>query len=122
MIGSLATLRTVAKKRTIVLINQPTPGAMEPLAVLRDFLATVGRHNIAGDGSGPTGLGVVPGMMLLFGPGCIFEVPGDGEPATEVMQAMVSVTDEDFAWPVLSRLCKEQNWKMMDPDSGRMFG
>jgi hypothetical protein len=112
----------VAKTRTIVLINQSSPGSMEPLGTLRELLAIVGRFNIAGDGSGAGGMGTVPGMNVLYGPGCIMEVPGDGDPKTDVNQVMVTVTDEDFAWPVLSRLCKEQKWKMMDPDSGRMFG
>lgn len=112
----------MAKKRTIVLINEPAPGRMEPLGRFDEFHAAVGRFNISGDGSGPRGLGVVPGMLVLHGPGCIFEVPGDGDPRADVSQAMVTVTDEDFAWPVLSRLCKDRKWKMMDPDSGRTFG
>ena len=112
----------MAKKRTIVLVNQPSPGAMQPLGSFREFLAAVGRFNLAGDGSGPGGMGSVPGMSMLYGPGCIVEVAGDGDPKSDVMQAMVTVTDEDFAWPVLSRLCKDQKWKMMDPESGRTFG
>ena len=35
---------------------------------------------------------------------------------------MVTVTDGDFAWLVLSRICRTNQWKMMDPESGRMFG
>lgn len=112
----------MAKKRTIVLINQPSPGSMEPLGSLHEVVAALGRFNIAGDGSGPRGMGTVMGMNVLHGPGFVVEVPGDGEPKSDVMQAMVTVTDDDFAWPVLSRMCKDQRWKMMDPDSGRTFG
>lgn len=95
---------------------------MEPLGTLREVLAQAAGFNAAPDGSGPQGMGVVPGMVILHGPGFILEVPGDGDPKSDVMQIMATVTDEDFAWPVLSRMCKAAAWKMMDPESGRTFG
>jgi hypothetical protein len=95
---------------------------MQPLGTLAEFLGAVGRFNLAGDGSGPRGLGTVPGMCILHGPGCTIEVPGDGDPKAEVMQAMISVTDEDFGMPVIIRMCRQQKWRMTDADSGMSFG
>lgn len=109
-----------------MLINQPAGaaggGAMEPLGTVGEVVEGLGRFNVAGDGSGPRGMGNAAGMSVLYGPGFIVELPGDGDPKSDVMQVMVTITDEDFAWPVLSRMCKDRKWKMMDPDSGRTFG
>ena len=45
-----------------------------------------------------------------------------GTSQPRIMQAMVTVIEDDMAWPVLSRLCRRLGWKMMDIDSGRVFG
>jgi hypothetical protein len=95
---------------------------MDTLGSFKEVLSAAGRFNVGSDGSGFGGYGDVPGMVVLYGPGFTLEIPGDGSPRTEVNQVMASVTDEDFAWPVLSRMCKANSWKMMDPDSGRTFG
>ena len=99
-------------------------GGMLALGTCRDIVRALSQFNISPDGSGPDLLGETPGMATLYGPGCIVELPTGGEPDSklELAQAMVTVTDEDFAWPVLSRICKANTWKMMDPESGRMFG
>lgn len=97
---------------------------MEPLGTLSAVCAALGRANVAPDGSGPRGMGERLGTGVLFGPGMVMEVPlgADDAPDPDIAQVLVSVTDEDFAWPVLLRLCKINQWKMMDPDSGRTFG
>lgn len=95
---------------------------MLPLGVFKEVVAAVAPFNVSSDGSGPAGVGEVPGMAVLFGPGFILEIPSDGNGRAEVNQVMVTVTDEDFAWPVLSRMTKHNGWKMMDPDTGRTFG
>lgn len=122
----------VAKKRTLILIRSAPPGesagGLLPLGALRDVRAALGQCNIAPDGSGPHGYGERMGTGVLFGPGMVLEVPLVDDPAgnrgagPEISQVLVSVTDEDFAFPVLMRLCKLHGWKMMDPDSGRTFG
>lgn len=121
----------MARKRTIVLTRPAPPPASRPgaasvgvlpIGTFRQTLAALTPFNISPDGSGPAGMGEVPGMAVLFGPGFILELPFDGDDRAEVRQIMVTVTDEDFAWPVLSRMCKAHGWKMMDPDSGRTFG
>ena len=118
----------MARKRTIVLMK-PAPGApatggggMEPMGTFGEVAATVANFNVSPDGSGPKGYGSALGMLVLFGPGFVLEIPGDGSPKAEVAQILATVTDEDFAWPVLSRMCKANGWRMMDPDTGRSFG
>ena len=70
-------------------------------------------YNIAPDG----GKGAM-GTISFYGPGLVIEVPSA---ADQVNQLMASVDDEETAWPVLARICREQGWKLMDPESGRTF-
>ncbi len=122
----------VAKKRTLILIRSVPPGAasagLSPLGSLREVRAALGQCNISPDGSGPHGYGERLGTGVLHGPGMVMEIPLSEEPTSnrgagpEISQVLVSVTDEDFAFPVLMKLCKLNAWKMMDPESGRTFG
>jgi hypothetical protein len=119
----------VSKKRTLVLLN-PSSGSegASPLGSLREVRDSLSSSNIAPDGSGPGGYGERMGTGLFFGPGMVLEVPLMEEPDShrgegpEVRQVLVTITDEDFAFPVLMRLCKRNHWQMMDPESGRTFG
>jgi hypothetical protein len=115
----------VSKRRSILLVRTGpgggSGGALGPLGTLAEVLGAGGRFNIAPDGSGPEGVGLVPGMVVLHGPGCVLEVPGGADPRAEVLQVMVNVTDADFAWPVLIGLCRDRKWTMVDPDTGRTF-
>ncbi len=103
------------------------------LGTLREVLAILAAHNTAPDGSGAEGLGFTLGMATLYGPGFVMEVPvtegagaaargGGRDEGGRVSQALIYLTDMDFAWPVLSRLVKAQPWKLMDPETGRSFG
>ena len=75
------------------------------------MLATV---NTSPDGSDD------PGGTVAYGPGITIEFPMVDD-KDEVFQALVSITDEDIAWSVLSRICQRHGWALMDPDSGRTF-
>ena len=119
----------MSKKRSLILLR-PGVGADggPPLGTLREVRVALGNSNIAPDGSGPHGFGERLGTGVFFGPGMVLEVAMMEEPDSsrgegpEVRQILVSVTDEDFAFPVLMRLCKLSGWQMMDPESGRSFG
>lgn len=117
----------MARRRSLVLIKS-TDGQLEPLGSLREVCEAVSHHNLAPDGSGQFGFGERMGVGLLFGPGMILELPLGEEPSSnrgqgpEISQILVSMTDEDFAFPVLMRMCKELGWRMMDPETGRTFG
>ena len=55
-------------------------------------------------------------MLTLYGPGMVVEMPTMN---SEPRQLMVTMTDDDFAFPVLRALCRDQRWTMLDPESGR---
>jgi hypothetical protein len=42
--------------------------------------------------------------------------------ADEVGQIMISISDEEIAWPVLQRMTKALGWMLVDLDTGRSFG
>ena len=118
----------MAKKRTVVLTRMDEQGHMVPLGSLREVRDIMSRCNLAPDGSGPHGYGERLGLALLFGPGLVCEIALQDDPAInrgegpEVGQVLVSMTDEDFGFPVLLRLCRQSKWKMLDPETGRSFG
>ncbi len=80
----------------------------------REVQASLARFNTAPDGSSRN-----TGMDVLHGPGMVLEIPASND---EVLQAMVTVTDEEIALPVLLRLCKSLGWSMVDLETGRSFG
>lgn len=87
-----------------------------PLGSYRQVVELLARFNTGPDGSKkPENFGV------LHGPGFLVQMPFVG-PDDPVSQIVVSLTEEDIAWPVLLRVCRVLEWKMMDPQSGRAFG
>jgi len=107
------------KKRTLVLIKPKDPddpiAGNFPLGTPKELNTNLGKFNTKTDGSTQTNRGTV----VLHGPGFTVEY---AEGHTSIMQAMVLVNNTDFAWPVLSKLCKAAGWKMQDADSGQIFG
>ena len=85
-----------------------------PLGTSRQVTEMLADANISTDGA-PDTIGV------LYGPGIIVQMPMVG-PDDPVAQVMVTLDEEDMAWPVLTRLCRRLGWKMLDPESGRTFG
>lgn len=93
----------------------PTSEGMAPLGSLRQVTEILGRFNTATDGTPPSTMGT----LRLFGPGMVVELPQGFD---NIAQAMVTLVEEEIAWSVLSRLCKEKKWKMVDLETGRAFG
>jgi hypothetical protein len=85
------------------------------LGTQSEVLATLARFNTAPDNSGP-GKKAELGLATLFGPGMVIEY---STAQREVRQLMVAMTDLDFAFPVLQRLCREQRWTLLDPETGQ---
>lgn len=103
-------------KRQFVFMLPAAPGqAPPPLGTARSVVEALARFNTATDGAPSKAIG----MTRLHGPGFIVEFP-DAQPS--VAQAMITVLEEDTAWPVLVRICKVLGWKMIDLESGRSFG
>lgn len=107
------------KKRILVLMNPRDPGdpsaGNAALGTPKELCAVLAGFNTAADGSELKRLGT----MVLHGPGFTVEYAMGHD---ELMQAMVVVNNQDFAWPVLSKICRSQGWKMQDTDSGQVFG
>jgi len=105
----------VARTRQLILTPVSSEeGGTSGLGRKREVLRQLGQFNTAPDGS-PESFGVA------HGPGFLVELPMV-EDKDEVTQMMVTVLDEETAWPVLARLCKQHRWQMVDPASGRSFG
>ncbi len=105
----------MGKVRQLVLFKPAQPGASKqtPLGDRAGVLKRLRDYNTAPDGSGDT--------SLAHGPGFILQFPLV-DPRDDINQALISVVEDDIAWPVLSRLCKALGWSMMDPETGRTFG
>lgn len=110
-------------RRQLVLMVKREEGehGSPPMGSLEEVIAILKRFNCWPDGSGPEGMGKSPGMALAYGPGMVMEIPAAAG-AGEVMQVLATMTDEEYAFPVLMKLCRESGWTMMDPESGRIFG
>lgn len=104
-------------KRQIVLMRSSTVAeAPKPLGSRKDVREILARFNTGIDGSPPK---PTSSTEVLHGPGMVVELPTTTE---TVVQAMVTMTDDDIAWPVLMRICQQLKWKMVDLESGRSFG
>ncbi|MBO6738603.1 MAG: hypothetical protein JJ916_01965 [Phycisphaerales bacterium] len=109
----------MAKKRMLVLINPCDPedpsAGNAPLGTEREVCEKLSHYNTAADGA--------PikrhGTMVLHGPGYTIEYAVGHD---ELTQAMVIVNNMDFAYPVLSKMCRALGWKMQDTESGQIFG
>ncbi len=106
-------------KRILVLIKprdpeDPSAGTL-PLGRAKELVAALSEFNVAADGSERKALGTA----VLHGPGFTVEYASSLD---ELNQAMVVVNDQDFAWPVLRRMCRANGWKMQDTESGQVFG
>jgi hypothetical protein len=95
---------------------KPADGPAKPLGTLREVCERFSRYNTAPDGGKRS---ASAGTEVLHGPGMIVEVPTSTD---TISQAMVTMLDDDIAWPVLLRLCRNLQWKMVDLESGRSFG
>jgi hypothetical protein len=98
-----------------VLLGPEGPGAAAPLGTLREVRERLANFNTSTDGAPGKGMGT----EILYGPGMVVELPTSIEP---VAQAIATVSDEEIAWPVLMRICKTLRWRLMDMESGRVFG
>jgi hypothetical protein len=104
------------KRQFVFTLPAPRPGeAAPPLGTPAALVGALSAFNTAPDGGPSKALGT----QRLHGPGFVVDIP-DGQP--QITQAMITVTEEDTAWPVLVRICKSLGWKMVDLESGRSFG
>lgn len=101
--------------RQLILLKSPDENEnASSLGIKRDLLGKLSILNTSPDGSKDAG------GTVAYGPGITVEFPMVDD-KDEVFQALISITDEDIAWAVLSRMCQRNGWALMDPDSGRTF-
>jgi hypothetical protein len=109
----------VARKRQLVLYLPKDPedanAGTTPLGSEGEFIAALAPFNTAPDGSPHRSVGT----QILHGPGIVIEYTDTQD---EINQAILTVVDQDVAWPVLVRICRTLGWKMQDIDSGQVFG
>jgi len=112
----------VAKKGRQLLLLKPEPGAdrnavgqMQPMGAIPDLIKALAAFNTAPDGAKGDSLGTA----RLYGPGFVMQV---ATTAPTINQIMVNVNEDDWAWPVLAKICKALDWRMMDMETGQVFG
>lgn len=107
-------------KRSLVIVKTVDPAdegeGLPALGSMDEVLEMLGNFNTAPDG-GKAGEGSEAiGLVRAYGPGMYAELmENDGE----VRQVMVTMTDDDFAFPVLVRLCRSHHLTMLDTNSGQ---
>ena len=106
----------MAKRQVVLMKSVPKGEPMSPLGSHTAVKEALSRYNTAPDG---TPRSKTAGTEVLHGPGMIVEIPTTTD---QVQQAMVTMTDDDIAWPVLERACRTLKWKLVDLESGRSFG
>ncbi|MFG0283296.1 MAG: hypothetical protein ACF8R7_02645 [Phycisphaerales bacterium JB039] len=105
----------MAKRQIVLTRGLDDEGFALSMGSVDEVVEALERFNTAPDGSARAGAAT----LILHGPGLVVEFPTALE---DVRQALVTLIDEDTAWPVLTRLCKALRWTMVDPQSGRSFG
>lgn len=104
------------KRQIVIVSSQPADEGMPPLGTIDEVSSALAEFNTAPDGSTRS---AETGTILLHGPGLVVELPMGID---RVTQGLVTLIDEDTAWPVLMRLVKNLPWKLLDLETGRSFG
>lgn len=105
----------MSRRRTLVL-QRPgdEPGSLMSLGSMREVRELFAGFNTATDGTEPSS-----GIVVLHGPGFVAEIATFSD---QINQVMIHVKEQDIAFAVLWRLCQKAGWKMLDPDTGQLFG
>ena len=80
---------------------------MAPIGRREEIVKGLSRFNTAPERNGDD---------ILYGPGIRIELPPNEDP---IRQMLVTFEEEEIAWPVMVRLAKAFEWKVLDPLTGR---
>lgn len=111
-------------RRSLVIVKTVDPAddgeGMPSIGTMDEVLDMLGHFNTAPDG-GKAGEGSEAlGLVRAYGPGMYVELMAtDGADGKEVRQMMATLTDDDFAFPVLMRLCQSHHLTMLDTNTGQ---
>ncbi len=100
-----------AASRQFVILSSRDAGegeALPPIGPRSDIVEKLARAN-----SSPESPEV---QDVLYGPGIRIELTPDQDP---ICQMLVTVTEEEIGWQVLTRLINHFQWKLLDPVTGR---
>jgi hypothetical protein len=103
------------KRRQLVIMGPEKAGSPTPLGSRRQVTEVLACFNTGPDGAPPSSMGT----EFYYGPGMTVEIPSSMD---QISQAIATMSDEEIALPVLMKLCKTHSWKLMDIESGRVFG
>ncbi len=101
---------SVAGRQFVILSSQATgeDGTLPSIGPRPDIVEKLALANTS-----PECTGV---KDVLYGPGIRIELTPNQDP---VNQMLVTVTEEEIGWQVLTRLINHFQWKLLDPDTGR---
>jgi len=104
------------KRQIVIVSSEPADEGLPPLGTFEVVAGALADFNTAPDG---TARSPSAGTHVLHGPGLVVELPMGLD---RVTQGLVTLVDEDVAWPVLMRVIRTLPWKLLDLETGRSFG
>ncbi len=105
---SLADLPSSSRQFVILSGREPAGDGMPPIGPRQDILEQLARCNTAPEAA--------EHADVLYGPGIRIELTPGQDP---VSQMLVTITEEEIGWQVLTRLIHHFQWKLLDPNTGR---
>lgn len=88
-----------------------------PMGSLEDLLELLAPFNTAPDRPiQRQALEANLGSAFLHGPGLVVEIPAASAP---IVQVLITVDDDEWAWPVLMRIRRATGWSFLDPNTGQ---
>jgi hypothetical protein len=97
------------KQLVILSAREPdSPGALPAIGRRADVIEKLARSNTSAESPRTPD--------VLYGPGIRIELTPGQDPAT---QMLVTITEQEIGWLVLTRMINNFGWKLLDPDSGR---
>ena len=102
-----------AASRQLVILSSRDAGegeALPPIGPRCDIVEKLARANSSTESSDVED--------VLYGPGLRIELTPNQDP---IRQMLVTVTEEEIGWKVLTRLINHFQWKLLDPVTGRQL-
>ncbi len=97
------------KQLVILSAREPdAPGALPPIGRRAEVVEKLARSNTSPESPRTPD--------VLYGPGIRIEMTPGQDPAT---QMLVTITEQEIGWLVLTRIVNNFGWKLLDPESGR---
>jgi len=102
--------RTVVGRQFVILSSEATreDGTLPSIGPRLDIVEKLARANTSPE--------CAEVEDVLFGPGIRIELTPNQDP---VNQMLVTVTEEEIGWQVITRLINHFQWKLLDPETGR---